>query len=235
MTCRMPKTIAILQSNYVPWKGYFDLMRSVDELVLYDDVQYTRRDWRNRNRFKSPTGVRWLTIPVQVKGRYLQRIDETVVSDRDWASRHWSTLLGWYSRAPCFERYRPTLEEAYLGMAEQRLSLINRCFLELLAGLLGIVTPIRWSTEYTGMGSKTERLLSICEQAGATRYLSGPAARDYLNEDLFLAKGIEVAWMSYDGYREYSQMHPPFDHRVSALDLVLNMGEEAPRYLLETT
>jgi hypothetical protein len=231
--CRqMSKTVAILQSNYVPWKGYFDLIRAVDEFILYDDMQYTRRDWRNRNRFKSPAGVRWLTVPVHVKGRYLQRIDETLVSDQDWASKHWSTLCTWYGRAPFFERYRPLLEETYLGMTEPRLSGINRCFLELLMELLGIATPITWSTEYAASGDKTERLLSLCQAAGATCYLSGPAAREYLQEDLFQAQGIEVRWMNYEGYPEYAQMFPPFDHHVSVLDLLFNVGDEAPRYLL---
>ena len=232
MTPGMGKTIAILQSNYVPWKGYFDLMRSVDEFILYDDMQYTRRDWRNRNRFKSPDGVRWLTIPVQVKGRYLQRIDETLVSDPDWAGKHWSTLRAWYGRAPFFDRYRPALEEVYLKMTEPNLSQINRHLLKVLAELLGIGTPITWSTDYVARGSKTERLLSLCQAAGATCYLSGPAAREYLEEDRFQAQGIEVQWMSYEGYPTYDQMYPPFDHHVSVLDLLFNVGDEAPRYLL---
>ena len=228
----MSKTVAILQSNYLPWKGYFDVMRAVDEFILYDDVQYTRRDWRNRNRFKSPAGVRWLTVPVQVKGRYEQRINETVVSEKDWAGRHWSTLRAWYGGAPFFEHYRPRLEEIYLGMNEQYLSRINRCLLEVLMELLGITTPITWSTEYAAAGSKTERLLSLCQAAGATCYLSGPAARDYLEEASFEAQGIEVRWMSYDGYRPYPQLHPPFDHHVSVLDLLFSVGDDAPRYLL---
>jgi hypothetical protein len=230
----MPKTVAILQSNYVPWKGYFDLMRSVDEFILYDDVQYTRRDWRNRNRFKSPAGVRWLTIPVHVKGRYHQRIDETLVSDEDWAERHWSTLRAWYGQAPFYERYRPALEEVYLGMDERHLSRINRRLLELLMGLLGIVTPITWSTEYAASGSGTERLLSLCRAAKATCYLSGPAAREYLEEGCFQAEGIEVKWMNYDGYPMYDQLYPPFDHHVSVLDLLFNVGDEAPRYLVRS-
>jgi hypothetical protein len=228
----MSKTVAILQSNYVPWKGYFDLMQSVDEFILYDDVQYTRRDWRNRNRFKSPDGVRWLTIPVQVKGRYLQRIDETLVSDQDWAGKHWSTLLAWYGKAPFFERYCPALEEVYLGMKESHLSRINRRLLEVLMELLGIITPIRWSTEYAASGSKTERLLSLCQAAEATCYLSGPAAREYLDEDHFRAHGIGVRWMSYEGYPTYDQLYPPFDHHVSVLDLLFNVGDEAPNYLI---
>ena len=229
------KTVAIVQSNYIPWKGYFDLMRSVDELVLYDDVQYTRRDWRNRNRLKSPDGPRWLTIPVQVKGRYLQRIDETLTSEPDWSSRHWSTLVAWYGRAPFFQHYRPLLEPLYLDTRERHLSKINRQFLETLARLLGIQTPLTLSSDYEAAGRKTERLLDICRAAGARRYVSGPAARAYLQEERFRAAGIEVAWIDYEGYPEYPQLYPPFEHRVSVLDLLFNVGEAAPRYMTART
>lgn len=228
------KTVAIVQSNYVPWKGYFDLMRRADELVLYDDVQYTRRDWRNRNRFKSPQGVQWLTIPVQVKGRYSQRIDETLVSDPAWARRHWSTLRSWYRRAPCFKRYEPVLEDLYMARRDLALSAINRRFLEGLRDLLGIDTPLSSSSEYATCGYKTERLLGICKAAGASTYLSGPAARAYLEEESFHAEGIAVEWMSYEGYPEYPQLHGPFEHGVSVIDLLLSVGEEAPRYMLGT-
>jgi WbqC-like protein family len=228
----MPKTVAIVQSNYIPWKGYFDLMARVDEFILYDDVQYTRRDWRNRNRLKSPEGVRWLTIPVQVKGRYLQRIDETFVSDPRWGERHWATLKGWYGKAPFFERYRETLESLYRDTRAHELSAINRRFLEVLRDLLDIATPLSSSNEYPGEGHRTERLLSICRAAGADRYVSGPAAREYLEEERLRAAGIEVQWMSYEGYPEYPQLHPPFEHAVSILDLLLNVGEETSRYML---
>lgn len=226
------KTVAILQSSYVPWKGYFDLMNAVDEFILLDNVQYTRRDWRNRNRLKSPAGVRWLTIPVTVKGRYLQKIDETVVSDPDWAVRHWSALVAWYRCAPCFAHYRALLEGLYLNMQERRLSAINRHFLETLRDLLGISTPIACSGDYPCGGEKSERLLNICRAAGATRYVSGPAARAYLDEDRFREEQVEVVWMSYEGYPEYKQLYPPFDHHVSVLDLLFSVGDEAPRYML---
>jgi len=228
----MAKTVAILQSNYLPWKGYFDLMRGVDEFILYDEVQYTRRDWRNRNRFKSPAGVRWLTVPVQVKGRYLQRVDETLISDPDWGQQHWSALINWYRDAPFFEHYRETLEGAYLGTAEKELSLVNRRFLELVADLLGITTSLTSSTDYTSRSAKTERLLSICEGAGANVYLSGPAAKAYLDESMFAEAGISVTWMDYEGYPEYPQLYPPFEHHVSILDLLFSVGPKASNYLL---
>jgi WbqC-like protein family len=226
------KTVAIVQSSYVPWKGYFDLMNAVDEFILLDEVQYTRRDWRNRNRLKSPSGIRWLTIPVMVKGRYLQRIDETFVSDPSWTVKHWSSLLAWYRRAPCFERYRSLFEHLYLDMSERRLSEINRRFLETLRDLLSIATPITSSCDYPAGAEKTERLLSICHAAGAGRYVSGPAARAYLDEERFRAEHVEVVWMSYEDYPEYEQMYPPFDHHVSVLDLLFSVGDDAPRYML---
>jgi hypothetical protein len=224
------KTVAILQSNYVPWKGYFDLMRLVDEFIIYDEVQYTRRDWRNRNRFKTPEGTRWLTIPVQVKGRYAQRIDETLVSDPRWGERHWSALRNWYGTTPFFDHYRSSLEEVYCDGHEEHLSQVNRRLLALVAGLLGIGTPMRQSTEYSSRGVKTERLLSICEEAGASVYVSGPAARAYLDESMFAEAGITVRWMTYGPYPEYDQPYPPFEHHVSILDLLFSVGPEASNY-----
>ena len=168
------KRVAIVQSCYIPWKGYFDLINLVDEFILYDDRQYTRRDWRNRNRIKTPQGSQWLTIPVEVKGRYEQRIDETRISNPDWAERHWKTLTHNYGSAPHFDDYRETFEELYAGSTDPRLSAVNRRFLEAINGLLGIKTRLSWSTDYEAEGSKTERLVSLCRAARATTYLSGP-------------------------------------------------------------
>jgi hypothetical protein len=225
------KTVAIVQSNYIPWKGYFDLIQQVDEFILYDDVQYTRRDWRNRNRLKSPQGVRWLTIPVQVKGRYLQRIDETLVSNPAWATQHWLTVKTWYRTAPYFKLYEAELEDLYRGTRERSLSRINRRFLERLCRLLKIATPLTASDDYAASGRNTDRLLAICKAAGATHYLSGPAAREYLDEQSFRAAGVEVKWMDYEDYPTYTQLYGPFEHEVSILDLLLNVGVDAPLYV----
>jgi hypothetical protein len=225
------KRVAILQSSYIPWKGYFDIINSVDEFILYDDVQFTRRDWRNRNRIKTPQGVRWLTIPVQTKGQYLQRIDETLVSDPGWARSHWSAFLQSYSAAPFFAGYRPFFEELFLTCTETRLSSINRRFLEAVCEVLGIATRLSWSTEYSAHGSKTERLVSLCAAAGATSYLSGPSARDYIEDEQFQRAGIELSYMDYSGYPEYTQLYPPFEHGVTILDLIFNAGDKAPDYM----
>lgn len=225
------KIVAILQSNYIPWKGYFDLINLVDEFILYDDMQYTRRDWRNRNKIKTSAGSDWLTIPVVVKGRYFQRINETEIADLAWAREHWRTITHNYARAPYLGMYREQLEELFLGCQERMLSQVNARFLLALCSILGITTPITWSTEYQLVEGKTERLVDLCRQAGATRYISGPAARAYIDESLFAAAGIGLAWMEYTGYPEYRQLHQPFDHFVSVLDLILNEGPEAPRFM----
>ena len=225
------KRVAIVQSSYIPWKGFFDLANSADELILLEDAQYTRRDWRNRNRIKTSQGLRWLTIPVKSKGRYLQRIDEVEVSDERWRHDHWRTLVHSYAAAPCFDLYRERVEELYLGSPEPRLSAINRRVVEAVLDLLGSRTRISASTDYRPGGHRSDRLVSLCRQAGAATYLSGPTARSYLDEDLFAGAGIEVEYIDYSGYPEYPQVHPPFDHRVSVLDLLFNTGTEAPRYM----
>ena len=225
------KRVAILQSNYIPWKGYFDLIDSVDEFIVYDDQQYTRRDWRNRNRIKTAQGTTWLSIPVKVKGRYHQRIDETEISDVTWTERHWQTIAHAYGRAPFFDAYRDRLHALYERRTEALLSDVNRELLQGLCQILGIETAFTSSSDYDAHGAKTERLVALCRSASATTYLSGPSARAYMDESLFHDVGIEVQYMDYGGYPEYDQLYPPFEHEVSILDLVVHTGTEARRFL----
>lgn len=232
----LPKTVAIVQSNYIPWKGYFDLIRGVDEFILFDAMQFTRRDWRNRNKIKSKDGLLWLTIPVSVKGKYFQKINETTVSDRTWAAKHWASLRAAYGKAPYFAAYAERIESLYRRAAEfDLLSGINHLYLTELCGLLGITTPITWDTDYPHYEGKTERLVGLCRAAGATAYVSGPAARDYIEPELFERGGVELRWMDYSGYPEYCQLYPPFEHGVSVFDLLFNTGPEAARYLERVT
>jgi len=227
-------TIAIVQSNYIPWKGYFDLIRSVDEFVLLDDAQYTRRDWRNRNRIKTAQGPAWLTIPVETSGRFHSPIKDIVVADQDWGRRHWRLTLASYGAAPYFRTYADRLEAMFLDSLQTHLSLINRRWLEFLCDLLGIHTKLSWSMDYQAQPGRTERLVSICQQAGADTYVSGPSARAYLDEGLFRAAGLEVQYFDYAGYPEYEQLFPPFDHYVSVIDLILNAGPRATQYMLRS-
>jgi hypothetical protein len=225
------KRVAIVQSNYIPWKGYFDLINLVDEFILYDDRQFTRRDWRNRNVIKTPQGLHWLTIPVRVKGRYEQRIDETMISEPDWSDKHWKTITHAYASAPHFKLHKELFAAIYSSSGEERLSDVNRRFLETICGVLGIGTRLSWSTDHPTTGDRTERLVNLCRLAGATEYLSGPAARVYIDAEQFQSAGIELTYMDYSGYPEYPQMHGAFEHGVSILDLLFNVGPDAPRYM----
>ncbi|QVM89948.1 WbqC family protein [Pseudomonas entomophila] len=229
----MQKKVAVVQSNYIPWKGYFDLIRSVDAFVLYDDVQYTRRDWRNRNKIKTAQGEHWLSVPVKNRGRYEQLINEVQVSEPDWAARHWKTIEMNYRRAACFNQMELPVRTLYEQAAELAdLSAINQLFITGLCALLNIHTPL-YRSEHLGRSEagKNERLIHLCQALGATEYLSGPAASSYLDEAAFAAAGLDVSYMSYAGYPEYPQLFGAFEHAVSVVDLLFNTGSEASNFL----
>ncbi len=225
------KKIAIIQSNYIPWKGYFDIINMVDEFILLDDVQYTKRDWRNRNKIKTPEGTRWLTIPVMVQGRFLQKIRDVRVADMAWSKRHWTILEQAYRRAPYFQDLRDVFEPLYLNTADSYLSEINFKFITAINRVLGITTPVSRSDIGEEHADPSRRLLALCRRAGAGEYLSGRAAEGYLDMDLLGEEGIRVSWMDYSGYPEYHQQSAPFDHHVSILDLLFNEGPEAGKYM----
>lgn len=225
------KKLAIVQSNYIPWKGYFDLINSVNEFILFDDMQYTRRSWRNRNKIKTRDGVRWLTIPVAVKGRYYQKIIDTRISDPRWGEKHFNTIRHSYARAPYFRQYEDLFAELYLNCNLVYLSEINYRFLSAICDLLGIRTRLSWSSNYRIIQGKTERIVDLCKQAGASCYVTGPAAEAYLDEELFAREGITLTYMHYSEYAEYPQLFPPFEHAVSFIDLLFNTGSKATHYM----
>ncbi len=225
------KKVAILQSNYIPWKGYFDMINMVDEFILFDDMQYTRRDWRNRNKIKTAKGPTWISIPVEVKGKYFQKICETQISDTKWGIDHWEKIRHNYARAPYFKDYKDRFEYLFLENKEELLSQINYQFITTINEILGIDTKISWSMDYGVIEGKTERLVGLCEKAGASEYLSGPAAKDYIVKELFDEKNIKLSWMEYSGYPEYHQLFPPFEHGVTILDLIFNTGKDAISYM----
>ncbi len=227
----MAKKVAIIQSNYIPWKGYFNIIKDVDEFVLLDDVQYTRRDWRNRNIIKTRHGLKWITIPVEVKGRFDSKINEVEAFGEEWRTHHWNQLSDAYKEAPFFELYKDVFKPLFLNDTEKKISIINYKFIFAINNLMGITTPIRWSSEFSTTQDKTNRLISICKCLNADEYISGPAAKAYLNEAEFHKHHIQVRWANYDGYKEYPQLHPPFVHGITILDLLFNQGENAKDFL----
>ena len=222
-------TIAIVQSCYIPWKGYFDLIRRADVFVLFDCVQYTGRDWRNRNRIKTPNGPLWLTIPVQHESRE-QRICDTRTLNGEWKREHWESLRHAYGKAVFFGEYGEQVQALYENCGSDLLSEVNLHFLAGINAMLGIATPLHLLRDHIrSSGDRTDRLLDVCRHFSATRYISGPSAQDYLDTAKFAAAGVDVEWMDYGHYPEYAQLYPPFQHDVSILDALFNAGGAAGR------
>jgi hypothetical protein len=224
------KTVVVLQSNYVPWKGYFDLVHDADAFIFYDDVQFTKNDWRNRNKIKTPQGVEWITVPAgSDKDRLIYEVE---IKDASWQAKHWKTIQHNYGKRPHFGRYQEFFENVYLNRKWTNLSELNQYLIRAISrDLLGIDTEFHDSREYQTSGHKLERLLELVVKVGADCYISGPAAKDYIEPARFANAGIEVVWKDYSGYPEYLQRFPPFEHGVSILDLLFNVGPEAPWYI----
>ncbi len=222
--------VAVLQSNYIPWKGYFDIIHDVDLFVFYDSVPYTTGDWRNRNRIKTPRGLAWLTIPIGPRrGRLIHQVD---IPDRMWAAVHWRCIAEHYRRAPYFERYREYFEEAYLHRTWTSLSALNQHLIRGIAvDLLGIQTTFADSRQYQPTGERLDRLVGIVQKTGADTYVSGPAARSYIVPSRFEEIGVQLAWHDYAGYPQYPQFFPPFAHDVTILDLLFHTGPNAAHHV----
>jgi hypothetical protein len=219
------KKVAILQSNYIPWKGYFDIINSVDTFVIYDEVQYTKNDWRNRNIIKTPTGPTWLTIPVR-QVSLEQKIFEAKTTLKNWNVKHWNSIKGAYSKAPYFKENETYFRDIYFSIETENLSEINLIFIRAINKLLGITTEIIDSRTLNLDGDKNKRLVQAVSKLSGTVYVSGPSAKNYLDETIFNKADIQVEWMDYSKYTEYPQLHPPFVHGVSILDLIFNVGTD---------
>lgn len=208
------------------------MIRSVDLYILYDDVQYTRRDWRNRNKIKTANGLKWLTIPVNVKGKYLQKIKDTTVSDKSWRTKHLNSIRESYHKSKYFEEIYPLVENLYTTANYETISEINFHFITGICKYLNIGTKIVFSSDFDlSEDRKTERLIDICRQAGAVEYISGPLAKDYIAEDKFKDHKIKLTWMNYDNYPEYPQLYGDFEHKVSILDLLFNCGPTSMNFI----
>jgi hypothetical protein len=222
--------VAIIQSSYIPWKGYFDVIHDVDEFIFLDDVQFTTRDWRSRNRIKTADGTHWLTVPAGANRNRL--ICEVTLNDPGWQEKHWKTLCHSYSRAPFFRQYAPFFEELYLGQTWRNLSHMNQTMTQRIAHeMLGIRTVFTDSRSYAAQGAKLDRIIDLLRLSGATSYLSGPLAMDYLEPQKFETLGITLQLKDYSDYPTYAQLYQPFEHTVSVLDLIFNTGPQAPEYI----
>lgn len=207
------------------------MISAADIFLIYDDMQYTRRDWRNRNLIKTSQGLAWLTVPVRVKGRYQQKIYETEIQGNSWAALHWRSIEFNYAASPFFPDVARWLRPLYLEREYNLLTDLNRTFITAICDYLGIRTKILDSRDFALIDGKSERLADLCVKMGCDSYLSGPAAKDYIVPAAFSDRGIDLQWFDYSGYPPYKQRWGAFEPGVSILDLLLNCGKSAPQYM----
>lgn len=223
--------IGIIQSNYLPWKGYFDLIHDADLFIFHDDLQYTKNDWRNRNKIKTPQGLAWLTIPVGTdEHRLINQV--RLPADGSWAQRHWQLLTEHYRAAPYFKHCEAFFRDIYERMPWATLSELNQHLItKITKEFLGIDKLFARSEQFSLQSSKQDRVLELLHAVRATAYVSGPAAKTYINPERFAREGIELIWKDYNGYPEYPQFYPPFEHSVSIMDLLFQTGPAAADYI----
>jgi len=230
--------LGVIQSNYIPWRGYFDFIDSVDLFVIYDDIQYSKGSWRNRNLLKTNAGLKWITVPVKFKIGLL--IEEVLISNSTptWQDTHRALLKKYLEPAPFFKDAMEIWEEGISVTLQKAkdpyISQLNICLIKLICKYLKINTPIVMSSEYPVVGSKTIRLINLLKELGATSYLSGPTAKDYMDEDLFRENGVRLEYKTYD-YPSYPQLWGDFIGNVTVLDLIANTGPDARSFLKSQT
>src|SRR3954468_24921810 len=217
--------IAISQPAYLPWLGYFDLIDQVDTFVLLDNVQFEKQSWQHRNRIKTPTGFQWLTVPVQFRGHFGQKIVEVQIRDREFFESHIKGVELNYRRAPFFEQYFPGIAELIRIHSRSRLVELTQHLIEEFCAVLDIRTKILRASDLNGIGRRSELLVSLCRLLNANSYLSPLGSAVYLSADIgvFEAAKIEVGFQHYE-HPSYRQMFPPFLSHASVLDLILNEG-----------
>ncbi|MGN7613865.1 WbqC family protein [Magnetococcales bacterium HHB-1] len=224
--------LAVLQPGYLPWLGYFDQLARADFFIHYDDVQFDKHGWRNRNRIKGPDGPQWLTVPVHHKGRHGQKILDVEINNQiKWGQKHSRSLELCYSKAPFRDTYLPQIKEILQHPWKQLIDL-DLTLIEALAQFLNINTPTYRASELNISGSQSERLLKICQHFGVTTYLSGDSAKNYLDLALFASHQIEVVWQSYQ-HPEYTQQFGAFHAHLSVVDLLFNEGPESQKRFID--
>lgn len=224
------KKVAVIQSSYIPWKGYFDIIHDVDEFIFYDEVLDSKGSWRTRNKIRVAQDPMWLTIPTGFSSTL--RIDEILLPNPRWQEKHLKTLLINYSKAPYLKKYEEFLKHLYLEKRWERLSEMNQYMIQTISReCLGIQTKFSNSIDYPSSGASHEKLLSLVKATKADVYVSGPAAKSYIIAEDYAQAGIILVWKDYSGYPPYPQPFEPFIHEVSILDLLFYTGDDAPYYI----
>ena len=227
------KRAVIIQPSYLPWRGFFHLLYLADIWVFLDDVQYDKDSWRNRNRIKGGNGSFWLTVPVQLGGWPPPPIvDVRIDNTRDWRRKHLMGIRQSYAGSPFADEHLPLvgdlLERDWESISDLDIEATSR-----LATALGFERPWLRSSQMDLGGDPThatQRLIRVCQEVGATQYLSGPSARDYIDAPALTEVGIDLRYMEYE-YPPYPQRFGEFISQLSVLDLLFNCGPEAGDYI----
>lgn len=219
--------VAIMQPTYLPWSGYFGLMQAVDVFIFLDSVQFAKRSWQQRNQIKTASGAQWLSVPVSTKGKRDQLITEVEVDkSANFALAHRKSIEMSYSKAPFFKAYAdeflPFLENPSPRLADLTIDLSLR-----LKSLLGIKTQVLRASELNGSGAKADLLASLCQQIGATSYISPPGSREYLEaSDAFAKIDVPVHYFEFK-HPEYPQLSGEFLPYMSSIDMLFNCGDRS--------
>ncbi|MFQ5822488.1 MAG: WbqC family protein [bacterium] len=223
------RKVAIIQSSYIPWKGYFDIINEVDIFIFLEDVQFTKRDWRSRNKIKTSNGTEWITIPI-LGGRNQMLSEAKIDNSQNWQKKHLNKLQFNYAKSNFFDEYFDDLKSLY-EMDWEYLSDFNIALTKYICNLLNIRAKLLKSQDIGSVRTKDEKLIDLVKKVDGTCYISGPAAKSYIDPDLFFNAGIELKYKDYSGYPEYPQLHPPFNHYVTILDLIFSVGMDAGYYI----
>jgi len=227
------RKLGIIQSSYIPWKGYFDIIHDVDVFIFFDDAQYTIRDWRNRNKIKTNSGTKWLSVPVEKQTSYrtLLICQMQICAEQAWQRKHFRSFETNYSKAKYYADYKYLIEDFYLDKKWESLSEMNIYMTRKICDVFGITAEFYNSKDFDFDGIKTDKLVNMCKHFEADHYLSGPAAKDYIEPEKFEEADIALEYKDYSGYPEYNQLYPPFDHYVTVLDVIFNCGPEAAYHI----
>lgn len=229
----MGNIVAIIQPCFIPWRGHFHIIQQCDTFVFFDDVQFERRSWHNRNIIKTANGKQWITVPVFTKGKFLQKINEVKINhELDWQKKILNSVYFSYKKAPFFDRYYDWFAEQ-INKPWEYISDLGIHLTYEIGDKLGIKTRYVKSSDLDILPQykKLERILEICRKLDATKYISGPKAKDYIRSDMpFRKLGIELIYQEYD-YPKYPQLYGDFESCVSVIDLLFNNGDKSPEFI----
>ena len=199
------------------------MIRNCDTFIFYDEVKYTKNDWRNRNQVCSDKGTHWITIQVSSDSVNKKINDVTLDYNKDWRQSHLSLLEFCYSKAPLFKKQlRPLMQHFLLEFQTNRLSELNQYIIKFISKEAGFKTQFKSSEDFNLDSGKIERLLSLLVQAGTNEYITGPAAKDYLagKESIFQDNGIKLIYYNYPDYKKYGPQRDFYNKYISILDFL---------------